>query len=68
MYSKVWQSPCNLSTKLAKDLKSEITIQYLTLLNLYVDTIFVLPDLGTDQGMSTKLGNKKYLEILHKLT
>ena len=25
----------------------------------YVDTIFVLSDLGTDQGMSTKLGDQK---------
>ena len=32
-----------------------IGVLYLSLLNQYVDTIFVLPDLGTDQGMSTKL-------------
>ena len=31
-----------------------IKVLYLNLLNCYVDTIFVLSDLGTDQGMSTK--------------
>ena len=33
-------------------------VQYSNLLKSYVDTIFVLPDLGTYQGMSTKLGDQ----------
>ena len=44
-----------------------IRVLSLNLLNWYVDTIFVLPGLGTDQGMSTKMGDKKYMKILHKL-
>ena len=35
----------------------EITIQYLNLINHYVDTIFIFPDLGTGQGLSTELGD-----------
>ena len=35
----------------------EITIQYLNLINHYVYTIFVLPDLGTGHRMSTELGD-----------
>ena len=44
--------PCNLSTKCQK-----LPVQYSNLLNCYIDTIFVLPNLDTDQGMSTKSGN-----------
>ena len=29
-------------------------VQYSIILNCYIDTIFVLPDLGADQGMSIK--------------
>ena len=53
--------PCNLSTKCQKSL-----VQYSNLLSCYVDTIFVHHDLGTNQGMSTKLGDQKFSEILHK--
>ena len=35
--------------------QAEITIQYLNLVNHYVDTIFVLPDLGTGQELCTEL-------------
>ena len=35
----------------------EITAQYLNLINHYEDTILILPDLGTGQGLSTELGN-----------
>ena len=35
---------------------------------LYIDTIFVLPGLGTGQGMSTKMRDQKIYENLHKLT
>ena len=40
----------------------------LNLLYCYIDTIFVLPGLGTGQGMSTKMGDQKIYENLHKLT
>ena len=53
--------PCNLSPN-AK--------AYLNLLYCYIDTIFVLPSLGTGQGMSTKTEDKKYMKICinyHKL-
>ena len=53
MYYKVWQSSCNLSTKLAKDLSQKMTTQYLNILNPYLDTIFLLPNLGTDKGIYT---------------
>ena len=36
-----------------------IGVLYLNLLNWCVDAIFVLPDLGTDQGMSTKLRDQE---------
>ena len=39
-----------------------IGVLSLNLLNLYVDAIFVFPDLKTDQEMSTKLENKKIHE------
>ena len=32
-------------------------VQYSNLLNCYVDTIFVLPNLGIGQGISTKTGD-----------
>ena len=54
--------------KTSKKSQLEITIQYSNLINHNVDTIFILPDLGTGQGLSTKLKDKKYLEWLHKLT
>ena len=41
--------PCNLSTKCQK-----LVVWYSNLLNCYVEIIFVLSDLGTYQGMSTK--------------
>ena len=40
--------------KTGKRFQPEITIQYLKLINHYIDTTFVLPDLGTDQGLSTE--------------
>ena len=40
--------------KTSKRSQPEITIQYLNLLIHYVDTIFVLPDLQTDKGLSTE--------------
>ena len=45
-----------------------VGVLYLYLQKWYVDTIFVLPDLGMNQGISTKLGDQKYTIILHKLT
>ena len=68
MYSNIWQSPWQPDHKTSKRSQPEITIQYLYLLNHYVDTIFVLPNLGTDQGLSTESGDQNILEILHKLT
>ena len=53
--------------KTSKRSQPEITMQYLNLINHCVDTIFVLPNLGTDQGLSTEWGIEKYSEILHKL-
>ena len=38
------------------------------LLYYYTDAIFVLPGLGTGKGMSTKMGDQKIYENLHKLT
>ena len=47
--------------------QAEISIQYLNLINQYVDTIFVLPNLGTkDCPLSQEI--KTYSENLHKLT
>ena len=43
-----------------------IGVLTLNLLNGYVDTIFVLLCLGTDQGMSTKIGDRKIYDNLHK--
>ena len=40
--------------KTSKKFQPEITIQYLNLLNHYVDTVFVLLDLKTDQGLPTE--------------
>ena len=54
--------------KASKRAQPEITVQYLDLLNLYVDTIFILPDLRTVQGLSTELRDQTYLENLHQLT
>ena len=54
LYIKI--GPCNLSPK------PKHRGMYLNLLNRYGGTIFVLPDLGTDQGMSTKLGDQKIHE------
>ena len=45
--------------KASKRSQPEITVQYLNLINHYVDIIFILPDLGTGQGLSTELGDKK---------
>ena len=51
--------PCNLSTKCQKTSSTVVKpIKFLC------STIFVLPDLGTDQGMSTKLGDQKISENL----
>ena len=44
-----------------------IGVLTLNLLYYYLDTIFVLPILGTSQGMSTKVGDWKIYENLHKL-
>ena len=41
--------------KTSKRSQPEITIQYLNLINYYVDTIFILHDLGTGQELSTEL-------------
>ena len=35
----------------------EITVQYLNLINHYVDILFVLPNFGTGRGLSTELGD-----------
>ena len=45
-----------------------IGVLTLNLLYYYLDTIFVLSGLGTCQGMSTKMGDRKIYENLHKLT
>ena len=45
-----------------------IGVLSLNLLYCYVNAIFVLPGLGTGQGMSTKIGDWKIYENLHKLT
>ena len=42
--------------KASKRSQPEITVQYSNLINHYVDTISVLPDLGTGQELSTELG------------
>ena len=44
-----------------------IGVLSLNLLYYYLDAIFVLPVLGTCQGMSTKTGDKKIYKNLHKL-
>ena len=46
--------------KASKISQPEATVQYLNLINHHVDTIFILPDLGTGQGLSTELGGQKY--------
>ena len=43
-----------------------IGILSLNLLYYYIDAIFVLPSLGTSQGMSTKMGDQKIYQNLHK--
>ena len=45
-----------------------IGVLNLNLLYCYLDTIFGLASLGTCQGMSTKMGDWKIYENLHKLT
>ena len=45
-----------------------IGVLTLNLLYCYLNDIFVLPSLGTGQGMSTKMGDQKIYENLHKLT
>ena len=45
-----------------------IGVLTLNLLYYYLDAIFVLPILGTCQGMSTKAGDRNMYENLHKLT
>ena len=37
----------------------EMTVKYLNLIYHYVDTIFLVPDLGRGQGLSTGLGDWK---------
>ena len=54
--------------KINKGTQPEITIQYLNLLNCYVDTVFVLSDLRTDQETSTNSGNQKYLKTWQRLS
>ena len=54
--------------KTSKISQPDITIQYINLLNHYVDSIFVIPNLGTDQGLSTESRDQKCLEKLHKLS
>ena len=46
----------------------KIGVLTLNQLYCYIYTIFVLPNLGTGQGMSTKMGDQKIYENLHKLT
>ena len=45
-----------------------IGVLTLNLLYCYLNDIFVLSGLGTCQGMSTKVGDQKIYENLHKLT
>ena len=45
-----------------------IGVLTLNLLYCYIKAIFVLPGLVTGQGMSTKMGDQKIYENLHKLT
>ena len=45
-----------------------IGIMTLNQLYYYLDAIFVLPGLGTYQGMSTKMLDQKIYKNLHKLT
>ena len=45
-----------------------IGVLTLNLLYCYLNTIFVLPGLGTGQGMSTQMIDLKIYENLHKLT
>ena len=45
-----------------------IGVLYLNLLYCYIDAIFVLPSLGTGQGMPTKMRDQKIYKKLHKLT
>ena len=57
----VTQGGCTLSMhrsmQLELEMPKKLPVQYSNLLNCYVDTIFVLPNLGKDQGMSTKSGD-----------
>ena len=43
--------------KASKRSQPEINVQYLNLINHYLHTIFVIPNLGTDQGLSTESGH-----------
>ena len=43
--------------KARKRSQPEITVQYLNLINYYVDTIYILSDLGTGQELSTESGD-----------
>ena len=45
--------------KVSKKSQQEITVQYLNLINHYADTIFILSDLRTGQGLSSELEDKK---------
>ena len=54
--------PCNLAPNCLN-----IGVLTLNLLYYYLDAIFVLPVLGTCQGMSTKAGDRNMYENLHKL-
>ena len=64
-------SICNLGTQncarvlvTCAQLYPSLPLQYsltLSLLHCYVDAIFVLPDLGTGQGMSTLSGDQKII-------
>ena len=54
--------------KTSKRPQPEITIQCLNLINYYGDTIFVLPTLGTGQGLPNDLGNRQIFGTLDKLT
>ena len=56
-----------LEHKASERSQQEITVGYLNLIQHYVDIIFVLPDLGTGQGLPLSW-DVKTIWTLHKLT
>ena len=59
-------SPCDLSTIVPISIAN--VLPHLKLINCYVDTIFVLPDFRTGQGMSTLSGNEEIITNFPQLT